>query len=86
MQMQKHFIYLVGRRQSDGFDPLDSVSVEVESVLVRQPPDQLHDCLTAHFGHPVEEDDLLVRPRCVVQLLNVQLEILHRQIINLIRF
>ena len=51
--------------------------MEVEAVFVRQPPDQLHDGLTAHFRHPVEEDDLLVRPRCVVQLASVQLEKSH---------
>lgn len=57
--------------------------MEDESVPVRQPSDQLHDGLTAYFGHAVEEDDLLVRSRCVVQLTNVKLEIKRGPKINL---
>lgn len=63
---------LVLRRQPYGLHPLDAVLVEPKLVPDAEPPYQLHQRLGADLGHPVEEDDLLLRPPGVVQLVRLE--------------
>lgn len=66
-----HFLLLI-LSQTDGLHLLHSITMELKVVALGQTSQQLHECLAAHLGNAIEEDQLHLSLACVVQIAHIQ--------------